>query len=126
MPHLTIDYSPNLEDKVDMPKLCEELRQATIKTQVFPTAGIRVRAFKADHCVIADANPKHGYIDIAVRLRGGRDLDVRKKACAEIFKAARDWLKEVMASESIALSLEMRNIDPELSPKTSTIRDHIE
>ena len=31
-----------------------------------------------------------------------------------------------MASRSIALSLEMRDIDPELSPKVGTIRDHLE
>jgi len=30
-----------------------------------------------------------------------------------------------MAQHSIAISMEMRDIDPELSPKAGTIRDHI-
>jgi 5-carboxymethyl-2-hydroxymuconate isomerase len=30
-----------------------------------------------------------------------------------------------MARHSIALSFEMRDIDPDLSPKTGTIRDHL-
>lgn len=30
-----------------------------------------------------------------------------------------------MATRSLALSMEMRDIDPELSPKTGTLRDHL-
>ena len=84
-----------------------------------------MRAFKADHVSIADGDPKHGYIDISVRLRGGRDLDTRKRATARIFETARDFLAPLMARRPIALSIEMRDIDPELSPKTGTIRDHL-
>ncbi|SDI35892.1 5-carboxymethyl-2-hydroxymuconate Delta-isomerase [Lutimaribacter saemankumensis] len=125
MPHITVDYSANLEDAVDMAAFCDLLRRAAIDTGVLPLAGVRVRAFKADHVSIADGDPKHGYIDISVRLRGGRDLDTRKRATARIFETARDFLAPLMARRPIALSFEMRDIDPELSPKTGTIRDHL-
>ena len=55
----------------------------------------------------------------------GRPLDVRKAAVEKIFEAAKAFLAPVMATRSIALSLEMRDIDPELSPKAGTIRDHL-
>lgn len=125
MPHITVDYSANLEDAVDMAAFCDLLRRAAIDTGVLPLAGVRVRAFKADHVSIADGDPKHGYIDISVRLRGGRDLDTRKRATARIFETAHDFLAPLMARRPIALSFEMRDIDPELSPKTGTIRDHL-
>lgn len=120
-----IDYSANMEDRVDMAGFCNALRLAAIATGILPLAGVRVRAMRANHVSIADGNPEHGFIDISVRLRGGRDPDARKLATQQIFAAARDFLAPAMAQYSIALSLEMRNIDPALSPKTGTIRDHL-
>jgi len=125
MPHITIDYSANLEPEVDIAALCDLLRRAAIETGEFPVAGVRVRAFAARHVSIADGNPDHGYIDIGVRLRGGRDLATRERATAHIFTAAEGFLAHVMARRSLALSLEMRDIDPALSPKTGSIRDYL-
>lgn len=126
MPHFTVDYSPNLEGEADIADLCDCLRQAAIQTGAFPMAGIRVRAFAATHVSIADGNPKHGYIDISVRLRAGRDLETRKAATKAVFEAAQSFLAPLMTRRSLALSLEMRDIDPELSPKCGTIRAHLE
>ncbi|KIC13971.1 5-carboxymethyl-2-hydroxymuconate Delta-isomerase [Leisingera sp. ANG-Vp] len=126
MPHITLDYSANMEERTDIAALCSYLRQAAAATGVFPLAGIRVRAFAANHVSIADGNPQHGYIDISVRLRAGRDLDTRKRAAQAVFDAAQSFLEPAMQQHSIALSLEMRDIDPELSPKCGTIRDHMQ
>lgn len=125
MPHISIDYSSNLEAEIDIPLLCDRLRRAAIETGAFPVAGVRVRAFAASHTSIADGNPDHGYIDISVRLRGGRDLPMRERATAHIFAAAEAFVAPVLARRSLALSLEMRDIDPVLSPKSGSIRDHL-
>lgn len=125
MPHIMIDYSANMENRTDIAALCEKLRAAAVDTGVFPIAGVRVRAFCADHAAIADGAPEHGYVDISVRLRGGRDLATRKSACDRIFAAAREFLQPAIDSHPVALSLEMRDIDADLSPKTGSIRDHL-
>ncbi|MCB1450071.1 MAG: 5-carboxymethyl-2-hydroxymuconate Delta-isomerase [Nitratireductor sp.] len=125
MPHFQIDYSKNLETRLDIPGLCRTVRDAAVETGVFPLAGIRVRATACDHVVIADGNPAHAFLDMSVRLRGGRTLETRKKATAHIFAAVEKYCAAVMASSSLMLSMEMRDIDPELSPKASSIRDHL-
>ena len=38
MPHISIEYSANLDDIVDVGGLCETLRVAGIETGVFPDA----------------------------------------------------------------------------------------
>lgn len=125
MAHFTIDYSPNLEPDVDIAALCDLIRRAAIETGVFPLAGIRVRAFAAQYVSIADGDAQHGYIDIAVRLRGGRTIEARKAATDQIFAAAQAHLAPVMAERSLALSFEMRDIDPELSPKAGSVREFL-
>lgn len=125
MPHFQIDYSGNLEQVVDIAGLCECIRATAAGIDTFPMPGIRVRALRVDHYAIADGDPKHGFIDISIRLRAGRAPDVKQDATTRIFDAARDFLALAMAAHSIALSLEMRDIDPDYSPKTGTIRHHL-
>lgn len=126
MPHFQIDYSGNLDDVVDMGALCEHIRATAAEIDTFPMAGIRVRAVRVDHYAIANGDPKHGFVDISIRLRAGRAPDIKHDATQRIFDAARIFLTPAMTKHSIALSFEMRDIDPDLSPKTGTIRDHLE
>lgn len=125
MPHIQIDYSANLESRLDVAGLCRVLRDAAVATGILPLAGIRVRAIRAEHVVIADGNPDHAYVDISVRLRGGRTEAAKADATASIFAAADAFCAPVMATSSLMLSMEMRDIDPTLSPKASSIRDYL-
>lgn len=126
MPHFQIDYSPNLPERMNMAGFCAAIRDAAAATGVFPLAGIRVRATACDHVVIADGNPDHAFLDMSVRLRAGRDIETRRAATQAIFAAAEAYCGDVLASSSFLLSMEMRDIDPDLSPKTSTIRHYLQ
>ena len=126
MPHIHIEYSGNLEATVDMAGFCEAIRAEAIQIDALPMPGVRVRATRVDHCSIADGDPKHGFIDISVRLREGRSKDVKKDAIKRIFEAAKAFIEPAMAENSIALSAEIRDIDAEMSPKCGNIRDHLE
>jgi 5-carboxymethyl-2-hydroxymuconate isomerase len=126
MPHIHIDYSPNLEARLDIAALCRVLRDAAVETGVLPPAGIRVRATACTHVVIADGNPDHAFLDISLRLRAGRSTEDKARATAHIFAAAETFCAEALATSSLMLSFEMRDIDPDLSPKTSSIRRYLE
>lgn len=125
MPHVQIVYSANLEGVVDMCGLCEALRVEAARIEAFPMAGIRVRALRADYFSIADGDPKHGFIDLTVRIREGRSQPVKENAIKRVFNALEDFLKPTLQSRSIALSAELQEIDATLSPKSSTIRAHL-
>jgi len=126
VPHFHIDYSANLEERLDIAAFCVALRDAAAQTGLFPLAGIRVRAIRADHVVMADGNPDHAYLDLSIRLRAGRPPQAKADALAHIFAAAEDFCAQVLANSSFMLSLEMRDIDPELSPKVSSIRRYLQ
>ena len=126
MPHFQIDYSANLEHVIDMTALCEALRAAAAEIDTFPMPGIRVRATRVDHYAIADGNAAHGYIDLSIRLRAGREQDIKHEAVEQIFAALKHFVEPAMTTHSIALSAEMRDIDASLSPKFGNIREHLE
>lgn len=126
MPHFQIEYSANLEAVVDIGQLCEAIRAKAATIETFPMAGIRVRATRVDHVAMANGDVKHGFIDLSVRLREGRPDAVKRDAIDQIFTTLKDFMTPAMASHSIALSAEMRDINADLSPKFGTIRDHLE
>tara|TARA_R110002094_G_scaffold117733_1_gene113343 strand:+ start:1129 stop:1518 length:390 start_codon:yes stop_codon:yes gene_type:complete len=126
MPHFHIEYSANLEGVVDMAALCETIRAAAAEIDSFPTAGIRVRALRADHVAMADGDARHGFIDLSVRLREGRPQEVKQDAITRVFAALKNFVTPAMERHSIALSAEMRDIDAALSPKFGNVRTHME
>lgn len=126
MPHLHIDYSANLEDVIDMSALCEAVRAEAAAIDTFPMAGVRVRAIRVDHFAIADGDPKHGFIDLSVRLREGRAEEVKRDAIGRIFTVMKDFIAPAMATRSISLSAEMRDINADLSPKIGSTREHLD
>jgi 5-carboxymethyl-2-hydroxymuconate isomerase len=125
MPHVMIDYSRNLEDRLDVAGLCRVIRDAAVATGVLPLAGLRVRATACDHVVIADGNPGHAFLDISLRLRAGRSKADKLRVTAEVFAAAETYCAAILASSSLLLSFELREIDPDLAPKTSSIRRYL-
>jgi 5-carboxymethyl-2-hydroxymuconate isomerase len=123
MPHFTIEYSANLDARIDMGKVVELVRKAAVETGIFPLGGIRVRAIRCEHYAIADGNPELSFLDVVLRLGEGRDLATRKKAGEHIFKALSVCLEPVFAQTKFALSFDMQINDKETSWKRNNIHE---
>ena len=123
MPHFTIEYSANLDKRVDMAKVVEIVRKAAVETGIFPLGGIRVRAIKCEHFAVADGNHDFSFLDMVLRLGDGRDLPTRRKAGEHIFEALSAYLDPVFAQSKFALSFDMQINDKETSWKRNNIHD---
>jgi 5-carboxymethyl-2-hydroxymuconate isomerase len=123
MPHFTIEYSANLDSRVDMAAVCEIVRKAAAETGVFPVGGIRVRAIRCEHYAIADGRRDYGFLSMLLRLGEGRDLGTRKQAGEHVFRALSSHLDPVFATSKFALSFDMQINDKETSWKRNNIHD---
>jgi 5-carboxymethyl-2-hydroxymuconate isomerase len=123
MPHFTLEYSANLDSRVDMGKVVETVRKAAVETGIFPVGGIRVRALRCEHYAIADGNPHLGFLAMVLRLGEGRDLATRKKAGEHVFRALSDHLDPVFAASKFALSFDIQINDKEMSWKRNNIHE---
>lgn len=121
MPHLAIEYSPNLEARADMPAVCKALHAAMVEAGIFPLAGIRVRAHRADQCIVADGLPENGFLAMTLSVGSGRTGEALRSAGEAIFAAAQAALSGPLSDPHFALSLEIRQIDPDLSWKDTPI-----
>ncbi|MDB5636667.1 MAG: 5-carboxymethyl-2-hydroxymuconate isomerase [Bradyrhizobium sp.] len=123
MPHFTIEYSANLDPRLDMGAVVEVVRKAAVETRIFPLGGIRVRAVRCEHYAIADGRADYGFLAMVLRLGEGRDLATRKKAGEHIFKTLSGHLDPVFAGGKFALSFDMQINDKETSWKRNNIHE---
>jgi len=123
VPHFTLEYSANLDDRVDMAEVVEIVRRAAVETGIFPLGGIRVRAVRCEHYAIADGRPEFGFLDMVLRLGEGRDLAARKKAGDHIFNTLSRYLDPVFANSKFAVSFDMQINDKETSWKRNNIHE---
>ena len=123
MSHFTIEYSANLDARVDITTVVEIVRKAAVETGIFPLGGIRVRAVRCKHYAIADGNPDFAFLDMVLRLGEGRDLQTRKTAGEHIFRALSAHLDPVFAKSKFALSFDMQINDKETSWKRNNIHE---
>ncbi len=125
MPHFTIEYSANLDTRVDMGAVVEVVRKAAVETRIFPLGGIRVRAIRCEHYAIANGQRDFGFLDMVLRLGEGRDLATRKEAGEHIFRMLSDHLDPVFAQSPLALSFDMQINDKQTSWKRNNIHEQL-
>lgn len=121
MPHLTLDYSANLDGAVDFDALCRALLEALLDSGLVERGAPRVRAIRCAAYAIADDLSENSFIDMSLRLGAGRSQAEKRQLGDALIAAARSCLDPLFATPHFALSLEVREIDPDLSWKLNTM-----
>ncbi len=125
MAHIVIEHSSNLRGRLDLSRLIQAVHQAALATGIFPIGGMRTRAYEAQWYRIADGHPDNAFVHLSIRVGHGRDLATRRQACERIFNAACDELAALFASIPLGVSVEMQELDPELSFKKNNLHEYV-
>ena len=123
MPHVIVEHSTNLSQRVDIGALLQVLHRAALDTGVFPVGGLRTRALPRQHYVIADGHPDNAFVSVVLRIGHGRDLDTKRRAGDQIFSALCGFLEPAFATTPLSISLEIQEIDPDLNFKKNNLHD---
>ena len=125
MPHLVIEYSANVEDRIALGDLLDKLHACALTTGVFPLGGLRVRAYRADAYRIADKAPDNGFVHVTALIGHGRPLDVQQRAAEELFAVLTKHLEPLYAKSPLALSLNVQEFHPVLNFKKNNLHEYV-
>ena len=125
MPHLSIEYSSNLDRRLDIQQLCEVVHRELADCGLFEIGALRVRAIRCDAYAIADCMTQNAFVDMSLRMGAGRNEEDRKRAGLAIFEATSVFLQPLLVEPHFALSLEIREIHPVLSWKLNAIHPRL-
>jgi 5-carboxymethyl-2-hydroxymuconate isomerase len=123
MPHITAEYSANVEEKVAIDGLLEALQGAAFATGVADLAGFRTRAERRDHYRVADGNPANCFVAITIRVARGRPAEDLVNLRKAVTDAALLYLEPVFATAPISFSCEVQEIIPEMRVNISNLRE---
>ncbi|BAQ11909.1 5-carboxymethyl-2-hydroxymuconate isomerase [Bacillus sp. OxB-1] len=108
MPHFIVEYTDNLKEEADIPKLLEKIHEVMItRGSVFPIGGIRSRAIELHDYRVADGAEDDAFVHATLKIGAGRSEDVKKEACDALFEVIKDHFAPLMAKRFLALSMEL-------------------
>jgi 5-carboxymethyl-2-hydroxymuconate isomerase len=125
LPHLIVEYSANIEDRIGLEALLDKLHACAIATGVFPLGGLRVRAHRTDAYRIADLSPDNGFVHVTALIGHGRPLDVQQRAGQELLGALTEHLEPLFAKSPLAISLNVQEMHPVLNFKKNNLHDYV-
>lgn len=125
MPHQIIEYSANLESKMDVQVLLDGMHQAAAETDGLPLGGLRTRAARRDLYRVADRHPDNAFVHVILKLGHGRPREVRQGFGDRLYPILCALLEPVAQNTPIAISMEIQEIDPDLTWKRNNIREYM-
>ena len=109
MPHLIVEYSSNLTARINPPAFLERLHEVTVGAAEFPPQSLRTRASERTCFRVGDGQPENGFVHIVLRIRPGRDPEVKRRIVETISNAICQYLEPVFQSTPLGLTFELQD-----------------
>ncbi len=123
MPHVTIEYSANLEAELEPMALVRAVHAAVISQPLFEAIGARTRAARREHFLVADGDPSHAFIAVTARIGPGRSLAERKAASEAIMQALLETVKPIYETRGLLISVEVAELDGGAMTRRNSLRE---
>src|SRR3982751_2953935 len=111
MPHLVIQYTPDLERDCDLDALCRRPPDTLVAAAddagkpVFPTGGVRVLAMPAAHHAVADGqHAAFAYLNL--RIAPGRSAGARQWVGEALAEVVRAHFEPVLKRRHVGITLQ--------------------
>ena len=131
MPHLTIEYTANLEATAGMDLLCTALAATLVALRhddgapLFPVAGTRVMAWPAPHFAVADGQPDRAFIYLNLLITPGRSAAMVQRAGEAVLASCKAHLAPVFTKHAVGLTLQIHEGAPVYEGKHNNLAAHL-
>lgn len=123
MAHFILEYSANLDGRIDFSDMFTAFHDYAVASGVFPLAGIRSRAIRCTDYRIADGREEYGFVHMTVKMGHGRDLETRREVAAKFFEILCEKMKVITDSGYCQISFELKELEAELKFNKNNIHD---
>ena len=108
MPHLTLEYSDNME--VDVQPLLARLHEEVVATGAINLKGIKSRAIKHTQYRIADGDPDYAFVHVGLLIREGRPIEVQKEATQRVMKVLKETFGHLFEKRKLSLTVDLKEM----------------
>ena len=108
MPHLTLEYSDNIE--VDVQPLLARLHEEVVATGAINLKGIKSRAIKHTQYRVADGDPDYAFVHVGLLIREGRPIKVQKEATQRVMKVLKETFGHLFEKRKLSLTVDLKEM----------------
>jgi 5-carboxymethyl-2-hydroxymuconate isomerase len=108
MPHLTLEYSDNLE--VAVQPLLARLHEEVVATGAINLKGIKSRAIKHTQYRIADGDPDYAFVHVGLLIREGRPIEIQKEATQRVMKVLKETFGHLFEKRKLSLTVDLKEM----------------
>jgi 5-carboxymethyl-2-hydroxymuconate isomerase len=113
MPHLTLEYSDNLEFEAQ--PLLKRLHEKLAATGAINLKGLKSRAIQHTQYRIADGYEGYAFVHLNILLKGGRNLETRQEIARRAMTVLEETFGHRFDEGYISLSVDMKEMEPGLA-----------
>ena len=108
MPHLTLEYSDNIE--VDVQPLLARLHEEVVATGAINLKGIKSRAIKHTQYRIADGDPEYAFVHVGLLIREGRPIEIQKEATQRVMRVLKETFGHLFEKRKLSLTVDLKEM----------------
>ena len=108
MPHMTLEYTDNLQ--FDVQPLLARLHAELVATGAVNLKGIKSRAIRHAEYRIGDGNPDYAFVHVNLLIREGRPIEVQKDAAQRVMMVLKDAFGDRFEKGYLSLSVDIKEM----------------
>ncbi len=108
MPHLTLEYTDNLEFEIQ--PLLARLHAELAATGAINLKGLKSRAVRHSDYRIADGNPEYAFVHVGLLIREGRPVEVQKDAAQRVMNVLKETFGHRYETGYLSLSVDIKEM----------------
>jgi 5-carboxymethyl-2-hydroxymuconate isomerase len=113
MPHLTLEYSGNLD--FDVQAVLARLHTELVATGAINLKGIKSRAIRHTEYRIADGNPDYAFVHVNLLIRQGRPLETQQEAARRVMGVLEEVFGTRFEQSYLSLSVDIKEMRDEVA-----------
>jgi 5-carboxymethyl-2-hydroxymuconate isomerase len=108
MPHLTLEYSDNLE--INIQPLLARLHDELVATGAVNMKGLKSRAIRHTHYRIADGDEGYAFVHLNILIREGRPLETQQEVARRAMAVLEDAFGHRFNEGYLSLSVDVKEM----------------
>jgi 5-carboxymethyl-2-hydroxymuconate isomerase len=121
MPHLTLEYTANLD--FDVQPLLARLHEELVATGAVNLKGIKSRAIRQTDYRIADGDPAYAFVHVGLLIREGRPLEIQQEAARRVMEVLKATFGQRFESGYLSLSVDIKEMREGIAQTLHNIPD---
>ncbi len=108
MPHLTLEYSSNLEFEIQ--PLLARLHSELVVTGAVSLKAIKSRAVRRSEYRVADGNPDYAFVFVSLLILEGRPPEVKRELAQRVMAVLKDAFSDRVENGYLSLSVDVKEM----------------